>query len=70
MIENNFFPATRPMRYLLDAFRKRLIPFTLIKLESEENNYQPLLSEKVPVVQPLRLHQVVVDCRKIRDADD
>jgi hypothetical protein len=56
MIENSFFPATRPMRYLLDAFRKRLISFTPIKPESEENNYQDLLSEKVPVVQPLRLH--------------
>jgi hypothetical protein len=28
MIENNFFPAIRPMRYLLDTFRKRLKPFT------------------------------------------
>jgi len=58
------------MRYLLDAFWKRLISFTPIKPESEENNYQALLSEKVPVVQPLRLHQIVIDCRKIRDADD
>jgi len=56
MIENSFFPATRPMRYLLDAFWKRLISFTPIKPESEENNYQALLSEKVPVVQPLRVH--------------
>jgi hypothetical protein len=58
------------MKYLLDAFRKRLISFTPIKPESGEKNYQALLSEKVPVVQPLRLHQIVIDCRKIRDADD
>jgi len=71
MIENNFFPATRHMKYLLDAFRKRLILCTPSKPESEENNYQQaLLSEQVPVVQPLRFHQKVVDCRKIRDADD
>jgi hypothetical protein len=57
------------MRYLLDAFRKRLIPLTH-NPESEQNNYQALLSEKVPVVQPLRLHQIVIDSRKIRDADD
>jgi len=57
------------MKYLLDATRKRLI-LLQIKPESEENNYQALLSEKVPVVQPLRLHQKVIDCRKIRDADD
>jgi hypothetical protein len=25
MIENNFFPATKPMGYLLNAFRERLI---------------------------------------------
>jgi len=56
MIENSFFPATGPMRYLLDAFWKRLISFTPIKPESEENNYQALLSEKVPIVQPLRVH--------------
>jgi hypothetical protein len=70
MIENNFFPATGPMRYLLDAFPNRLISFTPINPESEENNYQALLSEKVPVVQPLRLHEKVVDCRKICDTND
>jgi len=40
------------------------------KPESEQQNYQTLLSEKVPVVQPLRLHQKVVDRCKVRDADD
>jgi hypothetical protein len=36
MIENNFFPATKPMGYLLNAFRKRL---TIIpcKLNSAQN---------------------------------
>jgi hypothetical protein len=40
------------MGYLLDAFVKRLI-LPPSKPESERNNYQALLSEKVPVVQPL-----------------
>jgi hypothetical protein len=40
MIENNFFPATKPMGYLLNAnaFRKRLITTIPCKLDSAQNS--------------------------------
>jgi hypothetical protein len=64
MIENNFFPATKPMGYLLNAFRKRL---TTIPLQARlsEDQAQGLLPEQVPEVQSLRIHQKVVNRRKI-----
>lgn len=40
------------------------------KPESEQQNDQVLLSEEIPEVQPLRVHQKMVYCEKIRNAYD
>jgi hypothetical protein len=37
MIENNFFPATKPMGYLLNAFRKKRLIAIPCKLDSARN---------------------------------
>jgi hypothetical protein len=68
MIENNFFPATKPMRYLLNAFRKRLTAIPC-KLDSAKNNPQSLLPEQIPEVQSLRIHQKVIDSHEIGDTN-
>jgi len=52
------------MGYLLDAFRKNLWT------HARGPVLFPLLAEQIPVIQPLHIHQEMIDQREVRDADD
>ena len=63
MIENTFFRVTRPMGYLLNALRKRFITSPKFKHRAK------LLTEHVPEVQALHIHQKMVNHQEVSYAD-